>query len=72
MDVYYFHVSKVAARKEIKSIFDQSEVTIEDHLFCSNEVLRAEGSFLPSMLPYLFIVVDTEEMFEQALLTFYD
>lgn len=61
-----YHVTKVAAARELKAIYEQSDAVIEDHLEQSDFILEYKGSFLPKCLPYLFLYMDSEAMAEKA------
>lgn len=70
--VHFFHVTKVAAFRELRQIFFDSEAMMEDHLYSSSLIENTEGSFLPHHLPFLFVLVDSTVMQERALETFYE
>ena len=65
-EVHIYHVTKVAAARELKSIYAQSDAGIEDHLEPSEFMTSYKGSFLPHCLPYLFLYMDSEAMAESA------
>ena len=65
-EVQIYHVTKVAAARELKSIFAQSDAVIEDHLEPSEFMTSYKGSYLPHCLPYLFLYMDSEAMAEKA------
>ena len=56
----------MAAARELKSIYAQSDAVIEDHLEPSEFVTSYKGSYLPHCLPYLFFYMDSETMAERA------
>jgi len=66
-EVHLYHLSKVAGDREVRAIFGQTEATVEDHLYPSGVITNAGGPLLPRCMPYLFLLMDSEVMFERAL-----
>ena len=66
-EVHLYHLSKVAGDREVRAIFGQTEATVEDHLYGSRVITNAGGSLLPRCMPYLFLLMDSEVMFERAM-----
>ena len=57
-----YHLTKIAAERELNAIFDLSEITIHDHLKVDPFVENHRGPFMAEHIPYLFIYADSEEM----------
>ena len=66
-EVHLYHLSKVAGDREVRAIFGQTEATVEDHLSGSRVITNAGGSLLPRTMPYLFLLMDSEVMFDRAM-----
>ena len=65
--VSIYHLTKIAAKREIIAIYSQTQAVLEDHLFLSGVIDNCKGSFLPHCLPYLFLYLDSEVMIEEAM-----
>lgn len=62
-NTYFYYVVKSAAQEEISAIIRDEDPCIED-IF---EIKELKKPFLPGHFPYLFLAMDTPEMFEAAL-----
>jgi hypothetical protein len=65
-EVHLFHLSKAAANREARALFSSGAV-LEDHVYGSPEVARAEGGLLPELMPLVFLFMDSDTMFERAM-----
>ena len=65
-DTYVYHLTKHVALKELQALYDLSDVTFEDHLLPHPKVVSEKGSFMAEHIPYLFLMMDSSEMFEQV------
>ena len=66
-EVHIYHLTKLAGEREVRALFAQSDVILEDYLFTSAEITQARGSYLPNCLPYLFFYMDSGTMHERAV-----
>ena len=66
--VHVFHLSKIAADKEMRQRFGQSDLLVEDLSMATNWPKPLK----PLHIPYLFYFMDTEKSFEAALNLIYD
>lgn len=62
-----FHVTKIAADKEIRNTILESGITVQD---CT---LRSAGRppYKPKSLPFLFFFMDTEETYQKTYALLY-
>ena len=56
---------------EIRELYEESDVSVEDHLTMHERITESKGSFLPDDLPFLFLYMDSDLMFENSLKTLY-
>lgn len=66
-EVHLFHLSKIAADREARALFARAGPVLEDHVYASPVVTEARGTLLPECLPFLFLYMDSDTMFERAL-----
>jgi hypothetical protein len=66
-EVHVFHLSKTAADKEARALFARGGAILEDHVFASPIVTEETGQFMPKALPFLFLFMDSDPMFEVAI-----
>ena len=69
--VWIYHLSKMAGASEIRELYEESDVSVEDHLTMHNRITESKGAFLPDDLPFLFLYMDSDLMFENSLKTLY-
>lgn len=65
--VHIFHLAKIAADREIRAMYQQSDLQFED-LYC---VTNWPAPFKPMQIPHLFFFMDTERTFELCLRLLY-
>jgi len=65
-EVHLFHLSKVAADREARALYARAGPVLEDLLYPSPIVTGASGPLLPEALPFLFLYMDSDTMFERA------
>jgi len=70
--VHFYHLTKRVAMQEIQALFDLSDASFADHLSPSPLVVSQKGAFLAEHIPYLFLLMDSNEMFEKACALLYE
>ena len=60
---HVFHLTKIAADREIRCLFKDSSLTFEDFF----ELQISEPPFKPKHLPYMFMFMDNAAMYESVL-----
>ena len=66
-EVHLYHLSKIAADREARALFARAGPVLEDHVYASPIVTEATGPLLPETLPFLFLYMDTDAMFERGV-----
>ena len=65
-ELYIFHLSKIAAAKEMAAIYEATEAVLVDHLMKNPVITNEKGCLLAHHMPYLFFYMDSEVMYEKA------
>jgi len=66
-EVHVYHLCKIAADREARALFARAGPVLEDHVYASPLVTEARGALLPESLPFLFLFMDTDTMFERGV-----
>ena len=66
--IHFYHLSKVAGEAELREIYEAADVHVQDLATVNAAIKNHEGPLRPGHIPALFLNMDTEDMFERALL----
>lgn len=62
-DVHLFHLTKIAADREVRELYKESDLQFEDLIYATEWAKPLK----PTQIPYLFFFLDSERTFEAGL-----